>query len=135
MMGMDDSDEGKVVSLTEFRDKRHSSEERLEEDLTDMFSDFATEDLRTLQEFLTELRESVMSEDEILAEEKKIPEIEVVKMEMALSCLHDVFNNMYGSQCYVLSTEVHQRVESIRTHLMGLSDWVRGWRSEQHDGE
>lgn len=132
---MDDSDEGNVISLTEFRDKRQSSEYRLEEDLTEMFSEFETEDLHKLQGLLSELRESVMSEDEIRAEEGNIPELEVVKLEMALSCLHDVFNNLYGTQCYVLSTEVHQRIESIRTHLIGLSDWVRGWRSEQHDGE
>ena len=132
---MDDSDEGNVISLTEFRDKRQSSEYRLEEDLTEMFSEFETEDLHKLQGLLSELRESVMSEDEIRAEEGNIPELEVVKLEMALSCLHDVFNNLYGTQCYVLSTEVHQRIESIRTHLIGLSDLVRGWRSEQHDGE
>ena len=132
---MDDSDEGNVIYLTEFRDKRQSSEYRLEEDLTEMFSEFETEDLHKLQGLLSELRESVMSEDEIRAEEGNIPELEVVKLEMALSCLHDVFNNLYGTQCYVLSTEVHQLIESIRTHLIGLSDWVRGWRSEQHDGE
>ena len=116
---MDDSDEGNVISLTEFRDKRQSSEYRLEEDLTEMFSEFETEDLHKLQGLLSELRESVMSEDEIRAEEGNIPELEVVKLEMALSCLHDVFNNLYGSQCYVLSTEVHQRIESIRTHQIG----------------
>lgn len=132
-MDTGDSDEGKVVSLTEFRDKRHSSEERLEEDLTDMFADFDTEDLHKFQGFLSELRTSIMSEDEILAEEKKIPQIEVIRLETALCCLHDVFNSMYSSQCYVLSEEVNRRVESIHAHLMGLHNWIRGWQSENDE--
>jgi hypothetical protein len=129
---MDDSDEGKVVSLTAFRDKREASEDRLEEDLTDMFADFPTEELRKLQKILTDVRQSVMTEDEIHSEEQSIPQLEVIKLETALTCLHDVFNTMYSSDCYVKSDEVHQRVEAIHAHIMGIHNWIRGWQSE-HD--
>jgi hypothetical protein len=127
-----DSDGDNIISLTAFRDKREASEDRLEEDLSDMFAGFPTEELRKLQKVLTDVRQSVMTEDEIRSEEQNIPQVEVIRLETALNCLHDVFNSMYSSQCYVKSDEVHQRVESIHAHLMGIHNWIRGWQSE-HD--